>query len=102
MPHHWIDYPTLERTVAIIRRRVPGQPLPRYAVGDAVQRLRTLDCRSLRAVAEAINWTLARDLLGLAELNEDAVASTLGSVLKYREDLDAAHERGLAWVAGSA
>jgi hypothetical protein len=53
-------------------------------------------------VAEAINWTLALDLLGLADLDEDAVASTLGSVLKYREDLDAAHERGLAWVAGSA
>ena len=101
--YHWIDYPTLERTVAIIRRRVPESTFALATqVAGAVQRLRTLDVQKPPGVAEAINWTLALDLLGLAALDEDAVASTLGSVLKYREDLDAAHERGLAWVAGSA
>jgi MoxR-like ATPase len=101
--YHWIEYPTLERTVAIIRRRVPEATVALATqVAGAVQRLRTLDVQKPPGVAEAINWTLALDLLGLADLDEDAVASTLGSVLKYREDLDAAHERGLAWVAGSA
>jgi hypothetical protein len=51
-------------------------------------------------VAEAINWTVALRLLDLPDLDEDAAAKTIGSVLKYREDLEVAAARGLAWVAG--
>jgi hypothetical protein len=40
------------------------------------------------------------DLLGLDRLDAPAAEATLGSVLKYREDLDLARERGVAWVAG--
>jgi len=99
--YHWIDYPGLERTTAIIRRRVPGASQTLAAeVAAAVRRLRTLDVQKPPGVAEAINWVLALDLLGLPALNEAAAATTLGSVLKYREDLQMASERGMAWVAG--
>jgi MoxR-like ATPase len=99
--YHWIDYPDLERTTAIIRQRVPAASEALAAhVAAAVRRLRRLDVQKLPGVAEAINWVLALDLLGLPELDESAVAATLGSVLKYREDLELAEERGLAWVAG--
>jgi MoxR-like ATPase len=99
--YHWIDYPDLERTTAIIRRRVPAatQSLARQ-VAAAVRRLRALDIQKPPGVAEAINWVLALDLLGLPTLDDRAVAATLGSVIKYREDLDTVSERGLAWVAG--
>jgi len=50
-------------------------------------------------VAEAINWVLALDLLGLFALDGTAVEATLGSVLKYRDDLEMALERGAEWVA---
>jgi MoxR-like ATPase len=98
--YHWIDYPTLERAVAIIRRRVPASTANlAEQVAAAVERLRALDVQKPPGVAEAVNWTLALDLLGYATLDADAVEATLGSVLKYRDDLHAAHERGLAWIA---
>ena len=98
--YHWIDYPDVERTTAIIRRRVPAASEPlASAVAAAVRRLRSLDVQKPPGVAEAINWVLALDLLGLPALDAAAVESTLGSVLKYREDLDLALERGAAWVA---
>jgi MoxR-like ATPase len=100
--YHWIDYPDLERTTEIIRRRVPAasQSLASQ-VAAAVRRMRTLDIQKPPGVAEAINWVLALDLLGLSALDTTGVAATIGSVLKYREDIEAVSERGLAWVAGS-
>ena len=101
--YHWIDYPDLERATAIIRRRVPASTTTLATqVAAAVDRLRTLDVQKPPGIAEAINWTLALDLLGLTALDEAATAMTLGSVLKYREDADVAKERGLAWIAGGS
>src|SRR5579875_5243 len=98
--YHWIDYPDVQRTTAIIRARVPAASQTLAAqVAAAVQRLRSLDVQKLPGVAEAINWVLALDLLGLRELDERAVEATIGSVLKYREDLELVIGRGAAWVA---
>jgi MoxR-like ATPase len=98
--YHWIDYPDLARTVAIIRRRVPESTEQLAAqVAAAVDRLRTLDIQKAPGVAEAINWTVALRLLGLSDLDGEATATTIGSVLKYREDIQVAVERGLPWVA---
>ena len=97
--YHWIEYPELERTVAIIRRRVPLASATLAAqVAAAVGRLRALKVQKPPGIAEAINWLTAIELLGLTRLDEAAAARTLGSVLKYREDLEAACARGLAWV----
>jgi hypothetical protein len=52
-------------------------------------------------LAEAINWLATLELLGLDRLDGDAADRTLGSVLKYREDLALARDRGVAWVVGS-
>jgi MoxR-like ATPase len=99
--YHWIDYPTLERSVAVIRRRVPGASGSlAEQVAAAVGRLRALDLQKPPGVAEAIDWTNALRLLGVDGLDEAAAARTLGSVLKYREDASVASDRGLAWVAG--
>jgi MoxR-like ATPase len=101
--YHWIDYPDVARTTAIIRRRVPvaAESLARSAAA-AVERLRTLDVQKPPGVAEAINWVLALEVLGLPTLDAAAVETTLGSVLKYRDDLDTALERGAEWVATGA
>src|SRR5579872_5169270 len=99
--YHWIDYPSLERTVAIIRRRVPAASTTlAEQVGAAVARLRSLELQKPPGVAEAINWATVIGLLGLERLDEAATGQTLGTVLKYREDVDLTRERGLAWVAG--
>jgi MoxR-like ATPase len=99
--YHWIDYPDLERAVAVIRRRVPvASTSLAEQVAAAVQRLRSLDVQKPPGLAEAINWVATLGLLGLDRLNGDAADRTLGSVLKYREDLALARERGVEWVAG--
>jgi MoxR-like ATPase len=101
--YHWIDYPDLDRAVAVIRRRVPAASTTiAEQVASAVARLRSLDVQKPPGLAEAINWVATLDLLGLDRLDDGAVDTTLGSVLKYREDLELAHERGSAWVAGGA
>ena len=100
--YHWIDYPDLEHATSIIRLRVPGAPDALVQqVATAVQRLRGLDVQKPPGVAEAIDWVHAAMLLGLPALNAEGVDQTLGSVLKYREDQDAARAEGLAWVAGA-
>jgi MoxR-like ATPase len=100
--YHWIDYPDLEHATAIVRLRTPQAP-PQLAsqVAGAVQRLRSLDVQKPPGVAEAIDWVHAAMLLGISTLDEGGVARTLGSVLKYREDQEAARDRGLSWIAGS-
>jgi MoxR-like ATPase len=99
--YHWIDYPDVERAVAIVRRRVPeaAEPLVSGAV-SGVARLRSLDLQKPPGVAEAIDWVRALQVLGVSGLDVDVAESTLGSVLKYREDADVAVERGLDWVVG--
>lgn len=100
--YHWIDYPDLEHATAIVRLRTP-QASPQLAsqVAGAVQRLRSLDVQKPPGVAEAIDWVHAAMLLGISTLDEGGVARTLGSVLKYREDQEAARDRGLSWIAGT-
>ena len=98
--YHWIDYPDVARAAAIIRRHVPGaaEPLARSVAG-AVQRLRGLDLQKSPGVAEAIDWVRTLRLLDADRLDAKVTEGTLGSVLKYREDLAAAAARGSAWIA---
>ena len=100
--YHWIDYPDLEQATRIVRLRVPAAS-PRLVeqITAAVQRLRTMDVQKPPGVAEAIDWVHAAVLLGIHTLDADSVDQTLGSVLKYREDQEAARAEGLAWVAGA-
>jgi MoxR-like ATPase len=99
--YHWIEYPDIARTAAIIRLHVPSAAEDlTLGVAGAVQRLRGLDLQKPPGVAEAIDWVGALCLLGVPRLDRDVVESTLGSALKYREDLDTAIARGGAWVAG--
>jgi MoxR-like ATPase len=101
--YHWIDYPRLERAVEIIRLRVPAASVTlAEQVAAAVGRLRTLDVQKPPGIAEAIDWVSAVRLLGLDRLTADAAARTVGSVLKFREDVDLVSGRGLGWLVGEA
>src|SRR5690606_4236480 len=94
--YHWIDQPSRERAVAIIRRRVPSASTTlAEQVAATVARLRDLDLQKAPGVAEAINWVSVLAALGLAELDAAAADRTLGTVVKYREDLDLVRAEGL-------
>jgi MoxR-like ATPase len=94
---HWIDHPSLDREVDIVRLRVPGVP-ERLAVQAAafVQGLRRLELAKPPGVAETIDWAQALAALGSRELEPAVVESTLGSVLKHHEDLQAVRDAALA------
>ncbi|WP_308258079.1 AAA family ATPase [Pseudonocardia lacus] len=95
--YHWIGYPGPDRVAEIVRRRVPGAAgWLAGQVAGAVQRMRGLDLLKPPGVAEAISWTTALHVLGVAELDATAADRTLGAVLKYDEDATAARDRGLA------
>jgi len=85
--YHWIAYPTPQREVEIVRRRVKGaSETLAVQVADAVARMRDSDVQKPPGIAEAIDWLAALSLLGVEALDAAAVERTLGSVLKYSED----------------
>jgi MoxR-like ATPase len=101
--YHWIGHPSLEREIEIVRARVPG--VPERLAGEAaafVQRLRELDLAKAPGVAETIDWTQALMALGREELDAELVDATLGSVLKYHEDVERVRDRGLRELVGEA
>src|ERR687892_664142 len=85
--YHWIDHPTLEREVEIVRVRAPEVPetLARE-VAAAVGRLRGMEVAKRPGVAETIDWAEALTLLGVTTLDADATQATLGAVVKDHDD----------------
>jgi len=94
--YHWIDYPSPQREVEIVRRRVKGaSETLAVQVADAVSRMRDSDVQKPPGIAEAIDWLAALDLLGIERLDAGAIGRTLGSVLKYDEDQEVIRAAGL-------
>jgi MoxR-like ATPase len=87
--YHWIDHPTVEREVEIVRVRAPEVPevLARQ-VARAVSRLRAMDVTKRPGVAETIDWSQALAFLGAERLEADAASATLGALVKDHEDLE--------------
>ena len=101
--YHWVEHPSFEREVAIVRLRAPdaGEGLARQVAG-AVDRLRELQLYKPPGVAETIDWALALATLGRATLDEATIEVTLGAVLKYREDAERVRGAGVADLARAA
>jgi MoxR-like ATPase len=99
--YFYIEHPSFEREVEIVKLRVPEaeERLARQ-VAAAVERLRTMDLYKPPGVAETLDWTEALVALGAKELDETIVRATLGSVLKYREDQQRAANAGFAALIG--
>jgi MoxR-like ATPase len=101
--YHWIGHPSIEREIDIVKLRVPGIP-ERLATEAAafVRGLRGLDLAKPPGVAETIDWAMALDALGRRELDAEVVQQTLGSVLKYHEDIEAVRDATLARLVEEA
>jgi MoxR-like ATPase len=94
--YQWIPYPTPEREVEIVRRRVKGvSETLAVQVANAVARMRDSDVQKPPGIAEAIDWVAALELLGVETLDAETVERTLGSVLKYEEDQEVTRAAGL-------
>ncbi|MCX7689180.1 MAG: MoxR family ATPase [Thermoflexus sp.] len=86
--YFWIDYPSFEKELQIVRARIPEAPerLTRQIVAF-VQELRRLDLYKLPGVAETLDWTAALLALDQTELDPAVIDETLGVLLKYQDDV---------------
>ncbi len=91
--YHWIDYPDLEKEVAIVEARVPeaAAGLARQ-VALLVSGVREMDLYKLPGVAETLDWARSLAALGAKTVDAALVTATLGAALKYQEDLDKVRE----------
>ncbi|MDQ6900163.1 MAG: MoxR family ATPase [Candidatus Dormibacteraeota bacterium] len=92
--YHWIDYPSVEKELAIVRARAPeaAEQLARD-VTALVHGLRELDLYKAPGVAETLDWARALAQLGATRIDTSLVDATLGAALKYQEDLERAREQ---------
>ena len=86
--YHWVDYPSAARELEIVRLKAPGaaEALSREVVAF-VQRLRTMDLYKAPGVAETIDWTRSLLVLDALSLDPQTVSDTLGTLLKYQDDI---------------
>jgi MoxR-like ATPase len=95
--YQWIDYPSFEKELAIVRQRVPqaAAQLAERVIAMA-QQLRSADLYKVPGVSETIDWVAALVALDRHTLDAQAVDDTLGVVLKAKEDLEALRGRRAA------
>jgi MoxR-like ATPase len=101
--YHWVEHPGFEREVAIVRLKAPGvsEGLARQ-VAAAVEQMRSMELYKPPGVAETIDWALSLAALGRSQLDERTIESTLGTVLKYREDAERVKQTGIAEMMRTA
>jgi len=86
--YHWVDYPDAERELRIIQAHLPGldATLRRHVVAF-VQRLREQDLYKLPGVAETLDWAQSLLQLDQVALDSATIDDTLGTLLKYQDDI---------------
>jgi len=86
--YHWVDYPSAERELRIVKSRVPGisaklsQQVVRF-----VQALRGQDFYKSPGVAETLDWATALTELDARSLTPEVIGDSLGALLKYQDDI---------------
>ena len=86
--YHWVDYPSAERELEILARKVPTAPGRLSAeVVAFVQKLRGMDLFKAPGVAETIDWSRALVELDRIALDPQIIDNTLGALLKYQDDI---------------
>ena len=101
--YHWVEHPDVDREVDILRVRAPHVPvsLARDVALVAAQ-LRDMGLYKPPGVAESLDWAEALVLVGVDDLDASAIDTTLGTLLKYREDQDRVRSRGFGDLLATA
>ncbi|MBL6927472.1 MAG: MoxR family ATPase, partial [Acidimicrobiia bacterium] len=101
--YHWVEHPGVDREVEILRVRAPhvSVSLARDVALVAAQ-LREMGLYKPPGVAESLDWAEALVLVGVDDLDEAAIDTTIGTLLKYREDQDKVRSRGFGDLLSAA
>lgn len=86
--YHWIDYPSLDKELEIVRAKVPeiGEVLSRRLT-QIMQATRTMSLSKIPGVAETLDWANALVALNATDLNDEIMAETIGCFLKDEADI---------------
>jgi MoxR-like ATPase len=99
--YHWIDYPTPAKEAEIIMRKVPELEGHLAAtLAEAMRRLREMELFKPPGVAETLDWAESLRLLQAGELSTATIDSTIGVVLKYKDDIDMVRSAGVDSLVG--
>ncbi len=97
--YHWVEHPGIDQEVEILRVRAPHVPLSLARdVAAIAAELRNMDLYKPPGVSETIDWVEALVTVGADEIQPEALDSTLGALLKYREDQQRVRNRGFGDV----
>ena len=87
--YFWIDYPTFQKELEIVRTKLPeASEKLSSQVTRFVQELRQMELYKVPGIAETLDWTRALVALDKEALDESVVEDTLGALLKYRDDIN--------------
>ena len=94
--YHWIDYPTLEKEMAIVKKHLPGieEKLLQQLV-SVVQQFRERKLVKVPGVSETIDWAESLLALGYRDINAAVFDQTLGCILKSSEDINQVRAEGV-------
>ncbi|MDE0240426.1 MAG: MoxR family ATPase [bacterium] len=94
--YHWVDYPSPEREIEIVERKVPGCADRLGAeIVRFVQALRRQDLYKTPGVAETLDWAMALEHFNTRSLEPGIVDSSLGVLLKHQDDVRAIRDTGI-------
>ena len=90
----WLDYPSTEHELEIVRLHAPELPdtVARRLV-EVIAMVRELDLKKPPSIAESIDWARALLLMGAEDISADVFRQTLSIIVKHRTDLDVVAER---------
>ncbi len=84
----WMDYPSYDKELEVIRLKVPTLDLELAAqAAKFVQCLREMPLNKIPGLSEAVDWSMALRKTNVTRLNESAVINTLGCLLKDHHDI---------------
>ena len=90
----WLDYPTTERELEIVRLHTPDLPEKvAHKLVEVVGMVRELDLKKPPSIAESIDWARALVLLGAEDIDQQTFRDTMSIIVKHRTDLDTVAER---------
>ncbi len=99
--YHWVQHPDVEREIEILRVRTPHVPASLASdIAQVASELRSMGLYKPPGVAETLDWAEALVLVGVDDLDAEAMNATIGALLKYREDQDRLRARGFGEVVG--
>jgi len=101
--YQWIDYPSAEKELSIIKTKLPHiNDVLAQQLCNMMQLFREGDYYKRPGVAETLDWGLALIALGKDALDPEVVNETLGCIFKYQDDIQRAQEANLGELVNQA